>query len=62
MFSTGGTPALAHSMQPRRLVLGRQALPAVLDGPVDAGVAASRTSSRCQATPASTSSGGQIAP
>ena len=39
MLSTGGTAGLGALDQPRRLVLGRQALAAVLDGPVDAGVA-----------------------
>ena len=39
MLSTGGTPATRALDQPGRLVLGRQALPTVLDGPVDPGVA-----------------------
>ena len=39
MLMNGGTPAMRALLDPRRRVLGREAAPAVLLGPVDAGEA-----------------------
>ena len=62
MLSTGGTPAPAHSMSHAAVVRERQALAAVLDGPVDAGVAGLVRCAAASRCPRRTRSGGQIGP